>query len=123
MNKLEAPWTAGWILLNVSLVICAMFPWATGTLPYWLLLSFALFEAAAILRKGTGDTLSEHIWTFYSGRWSRRWLIYGYSALLTSLILFASTGAGWIYQAGMLAFGLCFGAWMVDHFIKLGRDG
>lgn len=43
----------------------------------WLgwLAAFALIEGAALINKGRGDTLSEHVWSWFQIRDSRKWTL------------------------------------------------
>lgn len=54
---------------------------------------FLGIEGAALLNPGSGDTLSEHVWDFLAGGWSRYLLV-----------------------GGLLS-------WLVVHFLGRGRAG
>ncbi len=65
----------------------------------WLiwLLQFAAIEGAALVNKRDGDTLSEHVWRWFSMR---------------------QKGAGWRMRRFAL---LAFLAWLVAHFLTAGE--
>ena len=62
----------------------------------WWLALFAVIEGAALLNKQAGDTLSEHVWKWFS---------------------VTSKGKGWRSRRFVL---LAFLAWLTTHFLTGG---
>lgn len=92
----------------------------------WLvsIIYFMFFEFKAIRREAKGDTLSEQIWRFLSGKPARIPLVVGFVALICIRLYEFGLNLGieefdlarWLFIIGL------FGT-LVLHFIFLGRKG
>lgn len=86
---------------------------------------FGLGEARGVYRRARGgDTLSEFLWAFRAGGWSRAFLVGGVGLYLaTRFYMIGDVGLtipAWVPRAE-LASGLA--GWLVVHLVNMGRNG
>lgn len=127
MTYLAKSYTAWWIAWALFVGGTEFFfpGWRAWSLPVGLLW-FVLVEGAAVIRRGGGDTLSEHVWAAYAGKKGRLPFVLGVVAYFA--IALWEMGTNVMLRIGpieasrfVLALGIC--GWLVPHFITRGRDG
>lgn len=119
-------YTAWWALVAVVLLSLEV-AGSLADVPEWswvvAMAALLALEAVAVIRVKPGDTLSEMLWTFARGGWSRGILVGSvavYLALRFYMIGDLPSPPEWLPRA-VLATGL--GGWLVVHLTLMGRHG